>query len=291
MFGKILLHSFSALQVAWIRYFGAFVAFVIVVGVAIAIDPKKRRSDYFLFPKSLRTWLELITLGVGPFVYSPILQFMGLETAQAMDNSILIATEPLITVLLAWAVLGERMTRDHWISMFIALSGFFLFSGIFGEMLGKEAGFTLSIGMTLLIFAQLGEGAYSVFGRKLVQVYPPTAVLGTALAIGAVLLTVVVVSFDTLPPLGIASGKQIAAALILGPIGSTLTYLLWAMIARTVTVPSAVITLFIQPVLGAVLGYTLLGERLTVERMIGAFLILLAIAYLFYREIRRDPVF
>ncbi len=282
MMGKALLETYSGLQVAWIRYAGGFLSYVVAVGLTILFNRKKQWSDFFLIPKGLRTWLELFAIGMGPFVYSPILQFIGLETAQAMDNSILIATEPLIAVVLAWGVLGEKMNRDHWISMGIALTGFLFFSGLFG-------GFSLSIGMVLLLFAQLGEAAYSVFGRKLVQVYAPTAVLGTALAFGAIVLTVIVLAFDHLPALGDASPAQIGAALWLGPIGSTLTYLIWAMIARTVTVPSMVITLFIQPVVGALLGFLILGETLTTERFMGATLILAGIAFLCYQEVRRSP--
>jgi drug/metabolite transporter (DMT)-like permease len=290
LMGKTLLRSYSGLQVAWIRYAGGFLAYLGVVAGTLLFDRRKKWSDYFLVPPNLRTGLELFALGIGPFVFSPILQFVGLESAQAMDNSILTATEPIVSVILAWAVLGERMTRDHWISMGLALVGFFFFAGLFGGAFGAGAGPTLSIGMVMLLFAQLGEGAYSVFGRKLVQVYSPTAVLGTALALGVLVLTAIVAAFDQLPSLGSASLAQIGAAFWLGPMASTTAYLIWAMIARTVTVPSMVITLFIQPVLGAAAGYLVLGESLTLERLLGALLILTAIGFLFYREVRRTPL-
>lgn len=289
MMGKALLRSFSGIQVAWIRYCGGFLSYVLAVGATVAFDRRKKWSDYFLWPSNARTWVELFAVALGPFVFSPILQFVGLETAQALDNSILIATEPLVAVILARAVLGERMTRDHLVSMFVALVGFLLFSGLLGGLFGAGTGVSLSLGMLMLLFAQLGEGAYSVFGRKLVQTHAPTAVLGTALGIGIATLTAVVAAFGRFPSPAEATLMDLGAALWLGPIGSTVTYLIWAMIARTVTVPSMVITLFIQPVLGAAIGLILLGERLTTERLGGAGLILGAIAYLFLREVRRDP--
>ena len=279
LMGKVLLRSYDGLQVAWIRYFGAFMAYFSVAVASLLFQRGKRWRDYFLAPSDWRTGFELLALGIGPFVFSPILQFVGLETAQAMDNSILIATEPLITVLLAWVVLGERMTRDHWISMGIALVGFLLFSG--------AVSFSVSKGMVLLLFALLGEATFSVFSRKLAQVYPPSAVLGTALAIGALVLTAVVAMFGRLPTLGFASIREVGAALCLGPIGSTLTYLIWSLITRTVSVPSMVITLFIQPIVGALLGFLLLGESLTPGRFAGALLILAGIGFLFFWELRR----
>jgi drug/metabolite transporter (DMT)-like permease len=290
MMGKTLLHTFSGLQVAWIRYFGGFFAFGLFAFLSVLFGREKKWSDFFLFPKQSRTWFDLLALGVGPFVFSPILQFIGLESAQAMDNSILIATEPLITVILAWAVLGEKMTRDHFISMGGAIFGFFLFAGFFenwGEGVTKV---TFSFGMVLLVLSQFGEAGFSVFSRKLVLVHSPTAVLGTALLIGATVLTFVVATFDSLPIGGNPTWIEVGAGAWLGPIGSTLTYFIWARIAQTVTVAPMVITLFVQPIVGAAVGYFLLGESLTASRAFGALLILAAIAYLSFREVRRAPV-
>lgn len=280
MTGKILLGTFTGVQVAWIRYFSAFLAFLFYAVFSIVFR-KQKWGDFFLIPAQLRPRLEVVLLGLGPFVFSPIMQFVGLETAQAMDNSILIATEPLITVILAWAILGEKMNRSHFVSMGLALTGFLFFSGFLRE----DFGVALSLGMVFLILAQFGEGIYSVFSRKLVVSYRPMAILGTALAIGAFVLSGFVGSFDRFPDLGQASPSQFAAILWLGPIGSTLTYLIWAMVARTVTVPAMAITLFIQPLCGALLGYFFLGEGLTPGRAFGAFLILVAVTFLSWKEI------
>jgi drug/metabolite transporter (DMT)-like permease len=114
-------------------------------------------------------------------------------------------------------------------------------------------------------------------------------VLGSALAIGATILTFIVGIFDHFPSAAAAGLPQFGAALWLGPLGSTATYLIWALIARTATVPSMVLTLFIQPVLGAALGFWLLGERLTWVRFSGAAMILTGISFLLLRELRRTP--
>ncbi len=285
--GKSLVGAYSGVQVAWIRYAGGFLAFMLVA-LAMVLLRGRRLREYFIFPKDFRTALELLILGIGPFALTPILQFVGLETTQAMDNSILIATEPLITVLLAWAVLGERMNRHHWISMGISVLGFGFFSGLL-QGLYSPAAMSFSAGMMLLVFAQFGEGAYSVFSRKLVRVYEPKAVLGTAMAIGTTLLSLFVLCFDRFPDILAMDSRQIGAALWLGPLGSTATYLIWAMIARSVTIASMAVTLFIQPIAGAFVGYLLLGESLTADRAFGAVLILLGIAYLALREIYPAP--
>lgn len=281
--GKSLVNFHSGVQVAWFRYAGGFLAFLLVAFAMVVLRKRKWR-EYFVVPKDFRTALDLFILGIGPFALTPILQFVGLETTQAMDNSILIATEPLITVLLAWAVLGEKMNRDHWVSMGLAVVGFGFFSGLLQGLYAPGA-MIFSAGMMLLVFAQVGEGAYSVFSRKLVQVHEPKAVLGTAMAIGVTLLSLFVLCFDEFPDFGKMDSRQVGAVLWLGPLGSTATYLIWAMIARSVTIASMAVTLFIQPIAGAIIGYWLLGESLTADRALGAVLILMGIAYLALREI------
>lgn len=286
MMGKVLLQSFTGVQVAWIRYCSGFLSFLILALIGVFLG-RRKWSDYFLIPREIRPWLELLVLGLGPFVFSPIMQFVGLETAQVMDNSILIATEPLITVLLAWIILGEKMNRVHVHSMVLALIGLVFFSGIFSS----QPGVFFSIGIIFLLLAQLGEATYSVFGRKLVLRYPPLPILGTALALGALTLTGWVLIFDRFPDFVRFTAADVRATLYLGPLGSTLTYLIWVMIARSVSVPVMALTLFIQPIVGALAGYVLLGERLTASRGFGAFLILAAIAYLSWKEVRRSTDF
>jgi drug/metabolite transporter (DMT)-like permease len=280
LMGKLLLQGGSGqgmngIQVAWVRYFLAFLAFL-VVAVAGVIFKGRRIRSFFILPTHFTTWMELAVVGMAPFVFAPILQFVGLESAQAMDNSFMVATEPLITILLAWGILGERMTRAQAIGMGLALVGFFFFSGAFGG--AATRGF--SIGILLLLLAQVGEAGYSVFGRKLVQRHSPIAVLGSALTIGAFVLTLFVFFFDHFPsPPPLDRSEAYLAALWLGPIGSTLAYFLWVKVSKSVAVPAMAMTLFIQSIAGAVLGYLFLDEFLTLKEAFGALLILLAVAY------------
>lgn len=279
--GKTLIRSFHGVQVAWFRYVSGFAVYFLFAVVRVAFG-KRKWSDYFLRPKSRRIALEIAVLGVGAFVFSPILQFVGLETAQAMENSILIATEPLITVALAWAILGEKMNRAQTTSMILAIVGVVFFTGLLG--LGATG---FSIGLIYLLLAQFGESGYSVFGKKLALVHEPKAILGSALALGACLLTVFTVAFDKIPSLGALGASEAGAIFWIGPLGSTLTYLIWTSISKKVTVASMAITLFVQPLVGSLAGYLLLGERLTVGQLFGAILIFISIAFLAVQETRR----
>ncbi len=287
LLGKALLRTFSGVQVAWLRYVIGFLAYLVVAIFGILLFQKKW-SHFFLFPKERRTFVDLLILASSAFVISPILQFVGLESSQAIENSILIATEPLITVLLAWVILSERMARDHWIAMGIALVGFLFFSGILGGALGLGTSLLFSTGMLLLLGSQVGEGTFSVYSRKLTQIHSPVAILGSGMGIGAGLLTLYMLVFDRLPNVAAMDYAQGFSAMWLGALGSTVTYLIWTVISRTVTVPTMALTLFIQPVAGALIGYGLLGERLTVERQLGAGLILSGIGYLVYREVQKE---
>jgi chloramphenicol-sensitive protein RarD len=279
--GKSLLEAFSGIQVGWMRYAGAFSAFLLYAASGVLFR-RRRWTDYFLIPRRAEVARDLAILGVGPFALSPVFQFIGLKTVQAMDYSILIAVEPLVTVWMAWIVLGERMKRIHFVAMGIALFGFLLFSGIFRTGI---SGFPF--GMLFLLGALVAECAHSVFGKKLVAEFEPRRFLGSALGIGAVLLTVFTAATDGIPDLTrIQTRGQWASALWIGPIASTCTYIVWSAVSKRVAVATMSITLFIQPVAGAALGYLFRDEGLDLERAVGAFLILAAIASLSLQELR-----
>src|SRR4051812_42701147 len=100
--GKVLLRDFTPLQSAWLRYTSAALAFWLMA--LLFRLPLPRRVGG-------RVWLNLALAGLLSFCAGPVLQFSGLKISRALDNALIIAIEPLITVLMAWVLLGERITR------------------------------------------------------------------------------------------------------------------------------------------------------------------------------------
>jgi|GEM_PF-546757 len=278
--GKVLLSGWEPPHVAWLRYFSAWVFWVLLLPWTrgarrpASLDqtaPLVGRRDF---------WVPL-SIGLMTFFVSPLLQISGLRLAAASDNAILIALEPLSAVLMALLILRERPRRPEWMSMASAVFGVFVLSG------GLHAGSASSgrienaslIGNLLIIISLLGEGYFSAGGRLLItgrSLLSAIEIFTRALSWGVFFLSLWVFSRHGAPDLTPFTTERILALLWIGPFGTALSYFIWLRLLEHVSVSNLALTLFVQPLAGAALGIWILGETLTISRIVGGVLLLVS---------------
>lgn len=272
--GKALLTHFSPLAVAWLRTTSAGVGYLLLRAFLKLRAPQELRAGLLVWPRARRDRLLLVALGFLPFCFAPLLQMTGLNASFASENALIVAMEPLMTVLLAWLFLKERLTRGHVAAFSLAVTGFAMLSGFYPG--GADQGWDPHLVGNLIILASLlGEASYSVLASHILLRYPTLPVFGTAVAIGATFLTTILLVKEGLPDVRGVPGPAWAALFWLGPIGTTFTYYFWLRtLSQGVSVSSMAITLFIQPIVGPLLGVLGLGEHLQMVQVLGALLIL-----------------
>ena len=193
--GKLVLHDFGPVMGAWLRYASALLSYVLAMlaiqhsGLAPERVRERFRTPWFR-PSGRREWALVSALGFMTFCFSPVLQMTGLAASRALDNALIIAIEPLMTVLLARLILGERLTLGYVGAFGVAMLGFVLLTGLSVSSLTQGMSGHL-LGNIIILVSLTGEAAYSSLGRKLVARHPPLGVFGTALAAGVVFLTLV----------------------------------------------------------------------------------------------------
>lgn len=274
--GKFVLDDFGAAHFGLLRHGSAFLGYLGIV--VFGLSRKKSLQNFFAFPQSAKDHRLFIFLGLFTFCTTPLLVAFGLNSSQATDNAIIIAMEPMITVLIAWIVLGESVTRRHAVSFLIAFLGFLLLSKInFSELAANvNAHF---IGNILILLSLTGEGAYSTFIRLLLPRFRPTQIFGTGLFLGVTLLCLIVFTHSGPLPLDNFTWRSALAVVWLGPIGTTFTYHYWTTaLGKGATIPALALTLFLQPVLGSIWGIVLLEEAFSWIQALGGLLILAAVA-------------
>ena len=229
-------------------------------------------------------WWRAMAMGAVVFFVTPLLVTYGLDASLAVHNSFITGLEPVITIVLARMFLGERMRAAGWMILAVALAGFALLSGVGGnwrELLQT----TYFAGNLLLLFGMAGEAMYSILGAPLAKRMAPVTVFLIALTTGAGLLSVFLVASGTLPDFSHFTAHSVIGLLWTGPVTTTFCYLVWLTSLRHVPVNAAAFTLFVQPLLGAVMGYALLGERLVGLQVAGAALILVSLV-MYVRRMR-----
>ncbi|MFZ9595549.1 MAG: DMT family transporter [Bdellovibrionia bacterium] len=294
VWGKWLLQVVSPAQGAWLRYSSALIAYG---GMAIVFSLKKSRvrrvslvqalGDFFLVPQSPKDFLWIVALGWLTFGLTPLVQMLGLSWAQASENSLIVALEPLLVTFFSFIFLGEKLRVQQSVGLGLAVLGF----GLLAQLSPTRAFSAAGLGQLFLLFSLVGEVAFTVGGQPLVQRTSVVPVFGSVLALGVLGLGLLlqlsfalgwVNSFSLFAPLsGLPlntwGGMQSLALLGLGPLGTALGYLLYWVVLAQVSPIQVSLFLFLQPLAGVLWGAWFLSERLSFSQGLGAALILLAL--------------
>ena len=229
------------------------------------------------FPRvDRRDGLLIAVLGAVNFTVSPSLQLWALEYTQASDVAILVALEPVITVLLAAAVLRERVSLRTWAAGGLGFLGALALSGIALTAAGPAP--ERLIGNGLFLASILCEASVTIAGGRLARRYDPLVAMGLLKIAGFLAAGVAYAHIWTGVDLSTVSAQAWGSVLYLAWLASLFSYTVWYAAIRVAPVSRVALTLFLQPIAGAALAYFLAGERFGTNTLIGGVLILAAFA-------------
>ena len=264
---KICLENLTPELVVFLRYGMVVVAFL----------------PYWLitgFPKFDRKLLMAsFIVGAANFYGSPILQTHALRYTQATDVSILILIEPMLTVLMAFFILKERISNHLWKVLALSMLGFFLVSDI--DFSGKpEAASQLRFFGNVLFFGSIFfEALCSVTGKYFTKRNKPWNAMGLLMASGLLICFAVhsqsILTFDYAS----ITGKTWIALLFLSIGCSIFCYCAWYVVIAKVPVQFVALSLFLQPVVGSIMGYLFFRETITAMTLIGGVVIVGALIW------------
>ena len=224
-----------------------------------------------------RDWWLILGLGALNFTVSPTLQVASLRYTQAIDISILVALEPLMTVLLAALLLREKLAPRTLAAGAVALAGALLLSGV--GMPGAGITRERLIGNGMYIAASLCEVSVTLAGGRLARRYDPIAAMGLMKMAGFLAAAIVYsgvwnhVAFEAVNP------RAWISIVYLGAGASVLGYGAWYWALRRVPVNEAALTLFLQPIAGTLFGFFMASELIGWNTAAGGALILGALAW------------
>jgi drug/metabolite transporter (DMT)-like permease len=230
-------------------------------------------------------------MGVITFFASPYFQYSGLSRSTSTANAIIVALEPLFAVLLAWIFLREKMAWRQLLAFFFAVFGFCLLSNLRPDKWNESLNL-FNTGNILLMLALPCEAMYSIISRRLGSDFSPVIIFSVALTFGFACFSFYLffVRGETLPNFQLLQGKKLIALLWMGPVGTTISYMFWTYALRKASVAVVSLTLFIQPIQGALVGTFFLGDRLDIFQSVGAILILAALTTQSLPYLRKAPI-
>ena len=251
---RLLLQTFSAFSLGFLRYAVASCALVVIVLTAKIAPPNMADLKWFLLSGFFGFFLYMITFN------------KGIETVTAATSSVVIATAPVITALLAGLIYKEKLSAIQWTATAVEFSGVALLT-LMNQV------FSLNSGLVWLLLAALSLGIYNLLQRKLTKSYSGLQAATYSIFSGTIMLAVflpaAVSEVHAVPPI------QLLYIVILGIFSSAIAYVTWAQALKKATRTSSVSNyMFITPFLTTLLGFVLTHERPDGSTIAGSLVIL-----------------
>ncbi|MEU8791346.1 DMT family transporter [Streptomyces sp. NPDC048643] len=197
-----------------------------------------------------------------------VLVYVASQTLPASTASMVMALSPLVLMLGAWALLGERPRGAQLVAAAVGLGGVALMLGGPGAEVGP-------IGVLASVAALLFSAVGFLLSKRWAPGPSVLSVTAWQLTLGGLILAVVAAAAEGAPP---STGPAaIAAYAYTSVIATALAFLAWFTGLRRLPAATVGLVGLLNPVTGVLLGVTLAGEALTAPQVTGMALVLAAV--------------
>lgn len=254
---KILLSELTPVQIMLCRF---AIAYVILWLIRPKID-KTSAKDELLF----------LAMGVFGCTFYFIAENTALKYTLASNVSIIVASAPIITALLAHLFIkGEKLNKNIGLGFAVAFTGVILvvFNGQFVLRL-NPAGDALSLG------AAVSWAVYSVILRTCVDRFNSVMLTRKLMFYGFITaFPIALLQGGKMPFEVFVKPDMLFCILFLGVIGSGICYVLWNKAISSLGVVTTNNYIYINPFVTLVTGGLFLKEPITVMGFVGAVMII-----------------
>lgn len=260
--GKITLAHIDGLTLAAMRA-------ELVAAMLLAIYFAQRERT----PLRARDIWTFVYLGFFGYVVNQGCFIVGLSRTTSDHSVVIIASAPIIILLLASALRLEKLTAAKVLGMATCFVGVVMLE----TEHGSPAHSPLLAGDVISLVGVLGFSAYTVLGKKVARAYDTVSMNAFNAATAAILLL----------PLAVRQGVRLdwksvgwvgwAGLLYMASLSAVAGYLLFYWLLQHLDASRVVAVNYFQPIVVFLLSIPLLGERPTARLVISALLVLLGV--------------
>lgn len=220
-------------------------------------------------PSSLRLWAMFLVMAFFNNLLPFSLIFWGETQIASGLASILNATTPLWTVLLAhFLTSDEKLTPNRFSGVVFGLLGVVI---MIGPAVLMGLGFKV-LAQLAVVGAAISYSIGTIYGKRFMKIAP--IVLATCQLTCSTLMMIPIMIFVNRPwLLPMPSIKIWAALLSLAILCTAFAYVIYFRLLSTIGATNLMLVTFLIPVSATLLGMTILGERLEIRHFIGMGLI------------------
>jgi drug/metabolite transporter (DMT)-like permease len=244
---------------------------VAIAGAIVAVLVKPLGGA---FPQGFETWKRFAILATLNNVVPFTLILLGQIHITIGLASILNATGPLFTVLIAhWVTHDDRLTVGRALGVAVGFLGVVL---LIGPDLLSDLGVQVWAQFALL-GAALSYAFGALYARRM-RGHPPVTIAFGQLAMATLLLLPIAFVVDGPGAIAQASGGSLAAMVALAAFSTALAYLIYFRVLVRAGASNAMLTTFLIPVSAILLGIAVLGEAVEPRQIAGMLTIFAGLA-------------
>jgi drug/metabolite transporter (DMT)-like permease len=235
---------------------------------------------------SRQQWIGVTLLGLTGVAAYNLFFIFGLERVQASRGSLIMAFNPVATLLGAALFLHEPLTRYRVVGILLALTGVAIVLG-HGQPLDLFTGH-VGIGEVALFGCAMAWATYTLLGKRILRGLTPLAATSYAALTGTAILAVAAaVTGDLIVPQ--ASVKGWVALGFLGVFGTVIAFVWFYEGVKILGPARTAVFINLVPVAAVTLGVVLLGEPLELSMLTGGALVILGV-FIINRPAATSPV-
>lgn len=203
--------------------------------------------------------------------------YLGIAFTTAGSAAILQAATPVMVAIGARFYLGERLRRAQWIGVACSTVGVLLVvtKGQWRAVVQAD----LRPGDLILLGAQIGWSAYTIYGKRVLAVHSPAVATTCAYVLGSLMLV----------PMAFLTARFFPAPNYAAPVAwgvvayqaflGAIAHVWWYEGVRSVGPSRSAIFMNFQPVVGVLLAYVMLGERIGLVEVLGGGAVLAGVGF------------
>ena len=219
-------------------------------------------------PVTFAAWRPFAVLAVLNNVIPFTLIFYGQTRIASGLASVLNATTPLFTLVIARVFAGEQLAANKIAGVLLGIVGV----GVLMGPAAFDANASNVIGMLCVLGGAVSYGFSALWMRRLRHV-PPLVSAGAQLTCSAVVLLPITGFVDRFWLLPAPNASVVAAVIGLAAISTALAYIVFFRISATAGPSNVMLVTLLIPVTATALGVLILDETLTTNQITGALVI------------------
>ncbi len=243
----------------------------------IPIVYRERRRKNTNKVLSLRDLGQFLLIGVLGQVVAQFFTSWGVRSTLASNAALLGLALPILTALMAYLFLAERMTRLRWISFVLAALGVLECSGVrWGDLAFRDSKYLL--GNSMIFLSVAGSAFYNVYSKRLLLRYSPLQVVLYSYYVFVGLMLPVAIyaepqTFRNMLNLGVGIWLGL---ILLAVFVYFLAMVIFLSVLSRLDATQAALSNYLIPLFGVLTAAVVLHERLTKFMVIGGVLVLVS---------------